>query len=76
MASPRKFSVFSVCVLVLFVVVAAQYGDPSNDKPNMSGMHNGPGPAPSSSADPRSITLIAILLPFMLTFLVVAKARI
>ncbi|RDX57969.1 hypothetical protein CR513_62752, partial [Mucuna pruriens] len=75
MASPLKFSMFSACVLVLCVVVAAQYGDGGSsydsDMPsNMPGMSM--GPAPQSSASPRTLTyptIITILLPFMLTFL-------
>ncbi|TKY69800.1 hypothetical protein E2542_SST06082 [Spatholobus suberectus] len=81
MASPLKFSMFSACVLVLCVVVAAQYGDGGSSygsgmPEQMPGMPM--GPAPQSSAAPRKLTypaIITILLPFMLTFLV-AKERI
>lgn len=79
MASQLKFFMFSACVLVLFVMVAAQYGDGGSNGSNMPndmpGMNM--GPAPQSSAPPRSLTypaIIAILLP-MFTFLV-AKEKI
>lgn len=53
MASPLKFNVFVVCILVLVAVVAAQYGnETSASPPNLS-----------------YPTAIIVLLPFMLTFL-------
>jgi len=70
---------FSACVLVLCVVVAAQYGDGSSygsDMPNnMPNMAMGPSP---TSASPRTLTfhaILTIILPFVLTFLA-AKERI
>jgi len=68
---------FSACVLVLCVVVAAQYGDSGgssygSDMPNMV-----MGPAPTS-ASPRTLTypaILTIILPCVLTFLA-AKERI
>ncbi|KAG5059317.1 hypothetical protein AAZX31_01G034500 [Glycine max] len=73
MASPLKFTVFSACVLVLCVVVAAQYDGPGNgsDMPKDMPM----GPAPHSNASLTCPAIITILLPFMLAFLA-AKERI
>ncbi|KAK7309521.1 hypothetical protein RJT34_06320 [Clitoria ternatea] len=74
MASPIKFTLFSACVLVFFVVVAAQYGGgDASDMPKDMPM----GPAPHTSASPRSYpAIITILLPFMLTFLGAKHIRI
>ncbi|KAK7367934.1 hypothetical protein VNO80_09954 [Phaseolus coccineus] len=70
MASSLKFCMFSACVLVVCVVVAAQYGDGGSsygsDMPNMV-----MGPAPTS-ASPRTLTypaILTIILPCVLTFL-------
>ncbi|KAG5050667.1 hypothetical protein JHK87_002865 [Glycine soja] len=74
MASPLKFTVFSACVLVLFVVVTAQYGNGGNygsDMPKDMPM----GPAPHSNASLTYPAIITILFPFMLAFLA-AKERI
>lgn len=67
---------FSACVLILVVVVAAQYGDSGSGSDssmpnNMPGMVMGPAQPPSAS--PRSLSYPALIigfLPFMLTFLV------
>ncbi|KOM45581.1 hypothetical protein LR48_Vigan06g088700 [Vigna angularis] len=80
MASSLKLYLFSACVLVVCMVVAAQYeeGDGSSNSgmPNMPNMAD--GPAPHTSASPTTLTYSAILtviLPFLLTFLA-AKDRI
>ncbi|KAK7407282.1 hypothetical protein VNO78_09070 [Psophocarpus tetragonolobus] len=80
-SAPLKFTVFSACVLILCVVVAAQYGEGGSygsDMPsNMPGMQMGPAPPPNAS--PKSLSypaIITILLPFVLTFLAANDDRI